>query len=534
MSEQPNEPTMPSESIDPARQLEQEIAEALGNQSVEELMAQADAQEAEKGAVESADAGSGGGHRGGGRGGSEGAALQVRRGRVQAVQGDSVFVELHAIDGKNTGVVPLGQFERPPRPGAIMDFVVQRFDENEGLYILSREGAVGEATWEQLLAGSAVEARVTGHNKGGLELELGGGIRGFMPASQIDLHHVDDMEAFVGQRVQAAVQEVDRKRRRVVLSRRKYLEQHRERLRVEMWSKVKEGDIVEGKVSSIMDYGVFVDLGGLDGMVHISDLSHAHVDKPGEVVSVGQTVRVKILKLEEERKRVRLGLKQVAPDPWDNVEQKFSVGDQVSGRVVRVLDFGAFIELEPGLEALLPAAEMSWKRHVKPSETVKVDEVIRTAIISMDVEKRRISLSLKQVGGDPWMGAEHRYPRHSVVEGRVMRTTEFGAFIEIENGVEGLVHISELADRRVHAVEDVLKVGQTDRFRVLEIDEQERKIKLSRKAVDVPVEQLAADAGEPAKAASQAARPRPPSGKLKGGLGNVGGIGLGDLGKLNL
>ncbi|MCC5831088.1 MAG: S1 RNA-binding domain-containing protein [Phycisphaeraceae bacterium] len=532
--EHSNESTPPRQLSEVDEQLQREIAEALGHQSVEDLMAEAqeqDAQGAESTAAEEAKPDRPGPVRA--QAGASGAGLQVRRGRVQAVQGDSVFVQLHGVDGKNTGVVPLAQFERPPRGGAIMDFVVQRFDESEGLYILSREGAIGEATWEQLLAGSAVEARVTKHNKGGLELELGGGIRGFMPASQIDLHHVDDLEQFVGQKVQAAVQEVDRKRKRVVLSRRKYLEQARDRARDEIWSKIEEGQVVDGKVSSIADYGVFVDLGGLDGMVHISDMSHARIEKPGDMVKVGDEVRVKVLKLDEERKRVRLGMKQVAPDPWANIEQKYSVGDQITGRVARIVDFGAFIELEPGLEALLPAAEMSWSRHTRPEDVVKPDENIRASILNIDPKKKRIGLSLKQVGGDPWVGAEHRFPRHAIVQGKVLSTTEFGAFVEIEPGIEGLVHISELAQRRVNSVEEILKPGDTDKFRVLEVNEETRKIKLSRKAVDVPEEKLE-DHGQAQAKPEVKAKPRRPTGSLKGGLGNIGGIGLGDLGKLKL
>ncbi len=550
MNEHSNPTSDPRQTSGLDAELEKELNEALGDQSIEQLMEQAEAESRaqEEAQAQSQPPATGGeataspGHRStaaseSGRRQESGQAGQrgevkslVRRGRIQAIQGEDVLVELHAVEGKNTGIVPLAQFDRPPRAGAIMDFVIQRYDENEGLYIVSREGAVGEATWEQLAAGAAVEARVTAANKGGLELELVGRIRGFMPASQIDLHHVDDLEQWVGQKVQATVQEVDRKRRRVLLSRRRFLEEQRERQRQQTWQKLEEGAVMDGTVSNMTDYGVFVDIGGVDGLVHISDLSHSHIDKPSDVVSRGQQVQVKVLKLDREKDRVRLGMKQVAPDPWEGIESRYTVGGQVNGRILRVANFGAFVELEPGIEGLLPVSEMSWRRHVKPEEIVSADQEVRLSIVGLDPDKRRLTLSLKQTEGDPWMGAEHRFPKNSVVEGRVRATTDFGAFIELEPGLEGLVHISELAPGRVNRVTDVLKDGDTDRFRVIEIDEEAKRLKLSRKQVEQPDEEAAAEAQadktEPSK--SKAAK-KPPPRDLRGGLGNVGGVGLGDL-----
>ena len=527
-------------------QLQREIDEALQGQSVEDLMAaseaetQPPAEQAQPGAGQgdAAQAADGGG-RGGGGGGAPEFHHEVRRGRIAAIRGEDVFVELTGDAGKLQGLVPLPQFDRPPRIGAVMDFVVEKVDEGQGLIFLSREGAISRATWEQLQRGAVVEARAVSSNKGGLELEMVGGIRAFMPASQLDLHHVDDIESWVGQKIEAMVQEIDRRSKKVVISRRQLLKQRREQAKAKLFESLEVGQEIDGKVSSIVDFGAFVDIGGLDGLVHVSDLSYTHVNKPADVVRVGQDVRVKVLKIDRENEKIGLGLKQAQPDPWDGIENRYRAGDQVSGKVVRTAQFGAFVELEPGVEGLVPMSEMSWRRIGKAEEVVKAGDQIRLAVLNVDPGKRRISLSLKQSQGDPWVGAERKYETGSVVEGKVIGVQEFGAFVELEPGVEGLVHISELSDRRVGKVEDVVKVGDERKFRVLEIDEGQRRAKLSVKQVDKP----AGAPGEPAPGeadaktvrehAKHSARRREPRKDLKGGMDQRGGIGKG-LGGLSL
>ncbi|QDU72095.1 S1 RNA-binding domain-containing protein [Mucisphaera calidilacus] len=454
---------------------------------------------------------------------------EIRRGRIAAVRGEDVFVELTGEMGKMQGIVPLTQFDRAPRIGAIMDFVVDRIDENEGLIYLSREGAISRATWDQLNPGSAVEARVTSTNKGGLELELVGGIRAFMPASQVDIHHVDDLEALVGEKLEAIVQEIDRRSKKVLISRRQYLQQKREAARQKVLAELEVDQIREGTISSITDYGAFVDLGGLDGLLHVSDMTYGRVEKPSEVVKVGDNVKVKVLKIQQGEKgpRISLGLKQIEPDPWENVAETFNVGDEVTGRVTRTANFGAFVEVADGVEGLLPLSEMSWKRVNNADDVVRVGDTIKLSVISLEPQRKRMSLSLKAAGGDPWDGASLKYPQNAVVEGKVLGTTDFGAFIELEEGVEGLVHISELADRRVNQVEDVLNVGESKKFRVLEISDADRKIKLSLKQVDKPIEKTVEQL-QPrnlGKAKRQAPR------NLQSGLGksDAMGMGLGDL-----
>ncbi|MFW6059697.1 MAG: S1 RNA-binding domain-containing protein, partial [Phycisphaeraceae bacterium] len=508
MSEsQPNPPHQPRPANLDDEQLQREVDEALEGQSVEDLMQQseqaeqsaqnqsaqdqsapdqpaptdqADSQTANQVDNQTGDAAS--------------APTEeppefhhdVRRGRISAIRGDDVFVDLVGVDGKMQGIVPLSQFERSPRIGSIMDFVVERTDEAQGLIYLSREGAVSRATWQQLKPGAIIEARVVATNKGGLELEMVGGIRAFMPASQIDIHHVDDLKSMIGQKLDGLVQEIHRRSKKVVLSRRAVIEQRQRRARMKLLAEIEEGQIREGKISSVVDFGAFVDLGGLDGLIHVSDLSYTHIDKPADVVTPGQDVHVKVLKIDREKERISLGLKQVQPDPWEGIEHRYQAGSQVPGKVTRTANFGAFVELEPGIEALLPLSEMSWRRITKAEQVVQQGDNIRAAVLNVDPAKRRISLSLKQAQGDPWVGTERKYEKGSVQPGKVLSTTDFGAFIELEPGVEGLVHISELSQQRVGQVTDVLKPGDENKFRVLEVDEENHKIRLSLKQVEHP------------------------------------------------
>lgn len=489
-------------------QVEQELAAAFENENIEELLSApvtGDQEDESKG-------------RGGG--------LKLARGRVAAVQGDDVFVDLQGIDGKHQGMVPLSQFEREPRIGSIMDFVIERHDQDQGLVILSREGAVSTGAWDQLRRGVVVEARVMTTNKGGLELEMVGGIRAFMPASQVDLHYVESLETYVGQKIRAQVYEVDHRSKRVVLSRRHMLEAERQAKQAQTWETLEVGLVCQGTISGVTEYGAFVDLGGVDGLVHVSDMSYSRIDKPADLVSVGQEVQVKVLSIDQEKQRVGLGMKQVAPDPWDGVVGSLKVGDQLSAKVVRLAEFGAFVEVGPGVEGLVPISELSWKRVRFAGDVVKEGEVIQLVVQRIEPEKHRISLSHKQAKGDPWVGAEYKYKKGSLVNATVLNATEFGAFVELEPGVEGLVHISELSDTRVQQVEDVLQVGQTPQLRVLDVDESQRRINLSLKAVDKPLDNTqspgqynrseqrdhASDAAQKSKAQKKPFQP------LKGGI----------------
>jgi len=454
-------------------------------------------------------------------------SYELRRGRIARIAGDDVFIDLHGEVGKMQGVVPVAQFDRAPRVGSIMDFVVEKVDEAAGLIQLSREGVAGKAVWETMDKGATVEGRVTGTNKGGLELEVAGNIKAFMPASQVDINHVDDLEPLIGQKIKAIVQEVDRRGKKVVLSRRVLLEKERKRLADQLWSSLEVGQMREGKVVRLMDFGAFVDLGGADGLIHVSDLSHTHINKPSEVVKVGDTVQVMVLKIDKDKDRIGLGLKQAKPDPWQGIEARYTVGDEVTGRIVKTADFGAFVQVEEGVEGLLPISELSWSRVNKTSDVVKEGDTLKVSVLSVEPDRKRMSFSLKQAQGDPWVGASSKYPVGEQVQGTVKSTTDFGEFVELETGIEGLVHISELADRRVGQVTDEVQTGQSYTFRVLECDEENRKIKLSKRS---PREERLDPAEAKRRAADQKRRAHQKIDKknLRGGM-DLGSMGLGDL-----
>ncbi|MEO1236181.1 MAG: S1 RNA-binding domain-containing protein, partial [Planctomycetota bacterium] len=338
---------------------------------------------------------------------------------------------------------------------------------------------------------------------------------------------------FTGQKLEAVVQEIDRKAKKVLLSRRTHLENQKARNRDKMLAELEVGQERDGVVSGVVDFGAFVDLGGVDGLVHVTDLSHAHVNKPGDVVKKGDKVRVKVLKIEPDKQRIALGMKQVQPDPWEGVADKYTPGEQVSARVTRTANFGAFIEVEPGVEGLLPMSEMSWKRIHRAEEVVKVGDVVRVAVLNVDPAKHRLTLSLKAATGDPWVGASVKYAKDTTHAGTVVGTTDFGAFVELEQGVEGLVHISELSDRRVGQVTDVVKPGDTKEFRIKDVDEDQRKISLSLRPPGSENSGGGGDrggrGGREQPVVKGPARKKLPKENLKSGLGDVGGTGLGGL-----
>ena len=304
---------------------------------------------------------------------------------------------------KSSGICPLQQFAEKPEPGQRLEFVIDRFDEREGLLIVSREGAVRKAQWEALDVGQVVEARCTGTNKGGLVMELARH-EAFMPAGHVDIRHVEDLSVFVGEKMPCEIIDLDRKRGRVILSRRRPLEADRARRREDLLSKLVVGATVPAVITSIKDFGAFADIGGLDGLIHISDLSYRRVKHPSEVVKTGDQVNVKILKIETDeggdRPRVGLGLKQTLEDPFSASVSSLEVGASVSGRVTRLMDFGAFVELAPGVEGLIHISELSHERVHKVSSVVKPDEVVTVKVLSIDPGQRRIGLSLKAAQAD--------------------------------------------------------------------------------------------------------------------------------------
>jgi small subunit ribosomal protein S1 len=433
-----------------------------------------------------------------------------RRGKIISIdsKNDEVFVD---FGGKSQGVAKFSQFDKEPKVGDELDFFVEKYDAREGLLILSKEGAAqSSVSWETLQVGQIVEGIVTGVNKGGLELNIKN-MRAFMPSGQIDLYFQPDTSVYLNQKLQAEVMQFDAHAKNLVVSRRNILERQKEAAKAKMMEELEVGQVHRGTVRSIMDFGAFVDLGGIDGLVHVSEMSHRRGVKPSEFVKVGDLVDVKIIRFDKETGKLSLSLKQMMADPWVGAEHKYATGMPITGRVSKVENFGAFIEVEEGVEGLLPISEMSWTRIKHPSDIVKVGDTVRLVVLNLDTVAKKLSFSLKQAGPDPWKNLAERYATDMTTSGRVTRVVDFGAFVELEPGLEGLVHVSEMADHRVKSPGDVVKIGQDVKVRVLEVDEKSRRISLSMKRVDEPA---AAPAGTVTAAPAKKKRKT----ELRGGL----------------
>lgn len=436
-------------------------------------------------------------------------------GTVVSVTDNEVFLE---FGPKAQGVMPRSQFgkKEPVTVGRQVEVVFEQFDAGSGLLQVNRKGAAQRATWTSMTVGSIVSGRVTGVVKGGLELDLKG-IRAFMPASQADVVPMKDTSVLLNQNVDCEVVELDRRSKNVIVSRRRILERELAKRREEIKASLAAGQVHRGVVRRIADFGAFVDIGGVDGLLHIRDLSWGTVDKVTDVVKVGDEIDVSILKIDEKRERISLGLKQTRPDPWANAGEKYPVNSSLKARVVRLANFGAFAELEPGVEGLIPVSEMSWNRVRGPGDVVKVGDMVDCVILRAELDKRRIALSMKQAQPDPWAGVLEAFAPQSTVQGKITRLADFGAFVEIAPGVEGLIHISELSDKRVRTCADAVKEGQTVDARVLGVDKENRRISLSIRALTAP-----APSESPAPADSTGRKPAPakPARKkpLRGGL----------------
>lgn len=321
------------------------------------------------------------------------AAKGPKKGKVLSVHGPDVFVEVPG--GRSQGVLSMTQFpDGPPAPGTEVDFDIEGYDRANGLLLLTRRGAAIVVDWSSVEVGQTVEARVTETNKGGLTVEVNG-IRGFMPISQIDLYRVDNPETFVNQKLLCLVAEVDPHERNLIVSRRALLEKERDEQREKIWAELAEGQIREGVVRSVRDFGAFVDMGGVDGLVHVSEMSWARVKDPASVVQPGQSLKVVVLKVDREKRKVSLGLKQLLPSPWDNITDKYPPGTMVKGKVTRLAEFGAFVELEPGVEGLVHVSELAMQRVRRVSDVVQAEQEVQVMVLNVDPEQRRISLSLK-------------------------------------------------------------------------------------------------------------------------------------------
>jgi small subunit ribosomal protein S1 len=406
------------------------------------------------------------------------------QGTVVSVSADEVFLD---IGYKTEGVLPRSAFENNAdsvRPGDAVPVSVTGRNE-EGYYTLTRFKVAQPRDWsaleEAFAQKLAVVGTVTGVVKGGLNVDVG--VRAFMPASRSGARDAAEIEALVGQQINCRITKLDVTDEDVVVDRRVVLEEQARAAAEGRFGALKEGDTHTGTVRSLMSYGAFVDIGGVDGLLHVSDMAWNRVNKPEDVVAVGQQLQVKILKIDPDTKKISLGLKQLQPEPWETAPARYQAGQRVSGRVTRVAEFGAFVELEPGVEGLIHVSEMSWGKKIRiASDVIKQGEIVDAVILSIKLEERRISLGLKQTLTDPWSEVTRNFPVGSQVEGPVSKLMNFGAFVQVAEGIEGLVHVSEIvADRRIHHPSDVLRAGQVVKAQVLGIDTEKRQMKLSIK-----------------------------------------------------
>lgn len=394
---------------------------------------------------------------------------------------------------KSEGVIPLSEFsgpqgEMPVKAGDKVEVLIERREDDSGKIILSKVKADRIRVWERITKAQKdedgfVEGVVVEKVKGGLTVDLGGGVRAFLPASQLDLRPPKDIGAYIGRVLKFKVLKANRRQNNVVVSHRAYLERERERRRQELLERIREGAVLEGTVKQITDYGAFVDIGGIDGLLHLNDMSWGRIKHPSELVEVGQKVRVKVLKFDPERMRISLGMKQLEPDPWEKVLEKYPEGTRVKGRVVGIADYGIFVEVEKGVEGLIHVTDMAWGRRIKhPSKYVNIGDWVEAVVLSVDPEKRKMSLGLKQLEPNPWDTIEERYPPGTRIIGQVKSVTDFGIFIGIEEGIDGLVHISNLSwSKRPKNPAEIYKKGQEVEAVVLKIDRENERISLGIK-----------------------------------------------------
>jgi small subunit ribosomal protein S1 len=402
-------------------------------------------------------------------------------GTVIAITGESVFLD---IGYKTEGIIPLAEFQATGdtlKAGDKMPVSIKGRDP-EGYYELSRIKVERPKDWsalEKVFADkAAIAGVVTAIVKGGVSVDLG--VRAFMPASRSGARDAAEMEKLVGQEIRCRIIKLDVADEDVVVDRRAVLEEEERVNKDKRYTEVKEGETVHGTVRSLTDYGAFVDIGGVDALLHVADISWGRVNKPADVLKVGDKVEARILKVDPAKKRISLGLKQLQPHPWDLVAEKYKVGERIKGTVTRITDFGAFVELEKGIEGLVHLSEMSWSKKVrKPSDVVNAGESVDVVVLGVNAPDRRISLGLKQALGDPWAEAAQKFPVGSVVEGPVTSIQKFGAFVQVAEGVEGMVHVGDVsAEKRINHPQDVLHTGQVVKAQVLELDIEKRRLRL--------------------------------------------------------
>ncbi|HXV64567.1 MAG TPA: 30S ribosomal protein S1 [Vicinamibacteria bacterium] len=412
---------------------------------------------------------------------------EVVQGRVLQVSDNEVIVD---VGYKSEGIIPRSEFR--DESGAItvsvgdeVDVLLEKAEDKNGYLVLSREKAEKMKVWDQIEEAyqtrAIVKGRVLERIKGGLAVDIG--VRAFLPGSQVDVRPVRNLDSLKGQELEMRVIKVNKKRGNIVLSRKVVLEEQLAGRKQETLDALEEGRVFRGVVKNLTDYGAFIDLGGIDGLLHITDMSFGRIQHPSELFSVGDQIEVVVLKFDREAERVSLGYKQLSPDPWDSAQERFPVASRVRGKVVSLTDYGAFVELEPGVEGLIHVSEMSWSKRVKhPSKVLSVGDEVEAMVLQVDTQERRISLGLKQVEPNPWQQLADKYQTGARIQGKVRNLTDFGAFVEVEEGIDGLIHISDMSwSKRVNHPSEVLKKGDTVDAVVLNIDADNQRLSLGLK-----------------------------------------------------
>jgi len=421
---------------------------------------------------------------------------EIVTGKVFAIQEGIVIVD---IGFKSEGTIPLSEFGNPPdiKVGDQIEVYLEDIEDQEGQIVLSKQKADFMRVWDKIKeiydSGETVEGRLVRRIKGGIVVDLFG-VDAFLPGSQIDVKQVKNFDQFIGQAFPFKIIKLNKSRRNIVVSRRALLEQERERQRHQVLDYLQEGHVLEGTVKNITSFGAFIDLGGVDGLLHITDMSWGRISDPNEILKIGDRIHVKVLKYEQDKERISLGLKQLKPHPWESTEERYLIGGKVTGKVISLTDYGAFVELEEGVEGLIHVSEMSWTQHVRhPSKFLEVGQEVEAIVLKIEPEEQKISLGLKQVEPDPWERLDEKYPPGMSLTGKVRNLTNFGAFIEIEEGIDGLIHISDMSwTKRIHHPSEVMKKGQKVDVVVLNIDKKRRRISLGYKQIfDNPWPELA-------------------------------------------
>ena len=410
---------------------------------------------------------------------------EIVQGVVIQIEKDSALID---VGYKSEGSILLSEFPGAGRGLKIGDQVevyLEKMEDSEGQIVLSKEKADKIKVWDDLTQAydnnEAVEGTVIAKIKGGLAVDIG--LKAFLPGSQIDLRPIRNLDKLIGQKFRMKIIKMNRRRGNIVLSRRAILEEEKEESRRDLLARLEEGQILDGVVKNITDYGAFIDLGGIDGLLHITDMAWGRIQHPSELLSLGDKVKIIIIKYDRQSQRVSLGIKQMKQDPWAEADTKYALRSKVKGKVISIADYGAFVELEPGIEGLVHVSELSWDKRIKhPSKIVSPGDVIEAVVLSLDKENRRISLGMKQIEPNPWDTIKEKYPVGSIVEGKIRNLTDFGAFLALEEGIDGLIHISDISwSQKIKHPSDILKKGQKVSAKVLNIDQETARLSLGIK-----------------------------------------------------